>query len=81
MKALEDCHVLVTPTSYGRSDATLKTELEKRAGKVTYNSSGKPLSSAQLAELLPDVDGYIAGLDVIDATASIWMPPRKRGSW
>jgi D-3-phosphoglycerate dehydrogenase len=33
------------------------------------NSSGKPLSSAQLAELLPDVDGYIAGLDVIDAVA------------
>ncbi len=69
MKALSECHVLVTPTSYGRNDPALITELEKRAGKVTYNSSGKPLSSAQLAELLPGVDGYIAGLDVIDAAA------------
>ena len=69
MKALADCHVLVTPTSYGRNDPKLITELEKQAGKVTYNSSGKPLSSAQVAELLPGVDGYIAGLDVIDAAA------------
>jgi D-3-phosphoglycerate dehydrogenase len=69
MKPLKACHVLVTPTSYGRDDATLKTELEKRAGKVTYNSRGKPLSSARLVEILPDADGYIAGLDVIDAAA------------
>ncbi len=69
MKALDECHVLVTPTSYGRNNPALISELEKRAGKVTYNSSGKPLSSAQLAELLPGIDGYIAGLDVIDAAA------------
>ncbi len=69
MKPLSECHILVTPTSYGRDDASLKTELENAAGKVTYNSSGKPLSSAQLAELLPGVDGYIAGLDTIDSVA------------
>lgn len=69
MKPLSDCHVLVTPTSYGRHDPSLKSELEALVGRVTYNPTGKPLSSAQLVELLPDVDGYIAGLDTIDAAA------------
>lgn len=47
----------------------LKTELEAQVASVTYNPSGKPLTSAQLAELLPGMDGFIAGLDVIDAAA------------
>ena len=69
MKPLSECHVLVTPTSYGQHDAGLKTELAALVGRVTYNETGKPLSSAQLAALLPGVDGYIAGLDTIDAAA------------
>lgn len=69
MKALADCHVLVTPTSYARHDERLRAELESCVGRVTYNTTGKPLSSAQLAGLLPGVDGYIAGLDAIDAAA------------
>jgi len=69
MKPLHECHILVTPTSYGQHDAGLRTELEAAAGRVTYNESGKPLSSAQLAALLPGVDGHIAGLDAIDAAA------------
>lgn len=69
MKSLNECHILVTPTSYGQDDARLRTELEALAGRVTYNDTGKPLSSAQLAALLPGVDGYIAGLDAIDAAA------------
>ncbi|MFW6070651.1 MAG: phosphoglycerate dehydrogenase [bacterium] len=69
MKPLSDCHVLVTPTSYGRHDPRLCSDLEELVGKVTYNTTGRPLSSAQLQELLPGVDGYIAGLDVIDAAA------------
>ncbi len=69
MKPLTDCHVLVTATSYGRSDPRLKTELETAVGRVTYNTTGKPLTSAQLQALLPDVDGFIAGLDEIDAAA------------
>ena len=69
MKLLADCHVLVTPTSYARHDGRLRTELESCVGRVTYNTTGKPLSSAQLAELLPGVDGFIAGLDAIDAAA------------
>lgn len=68
-KPLRECHVLVTPTSYGSSDAALRTQLEALVGKVTYNPTGKPLTSEQLRALLPGVDGFIAGLDVIDAAA------------
>lgn len=66
---LKNAHLLVTPTSYGKNDPRLRTELEALAGWVTYNPSGKPLSSAELAALLPGVDGFIAGLDVIDRLA------------
>ena len=69
MKDLKDCKVLVTPTSYGSQDGTLKTDLESAVGEVVYNTTGKPLSSSQLQELLPGVDGMIAGLDEIDAAA------------
>lgn len=69
MNQLKLCRVLVTPTSYAKNDPRLKTELEAAVGEVIYNPTGKPLSSAQVAELLPGCDGYIAGLDVIDRAA------------
>lgn len=69
MKPLSDCQVLVTPTSFGRHDPGLCSRLEQLVRKVVYNESGKPLTSAQLQELLPGMDGYIAGLDEIDAAA------------
>ncbi len=77
MKDLKDCKILVTPTSYGSQEPELKTELEKRVGEVVYNNTGKPLSSDQLKELLIDVDGYIAGLDEIDASALDSAPTLK----
>lgn len=66
---LKNARLLVTPTSYGKNDPRLKTYLEALAGAVTYNPTGKPLSSAEVAALLPGIDGYIAGLDVIDSAA------------
>ena len=36
---------------------------------MIYNPTGKPLTSAEVAQLLPGIDGYIAGLDGIDANA------------
>jgi D-3-phosphoglycerate dehydrogenase len=66
---LKDCNILVTPTSYGKNDPRLKTELESQVGEVVYNPTGKPLSSTEVAALLPGVDGYIAGLDTIDRDA------------
>ncbi|MBE0699457.1 MAG: phosphoglycerate dehydrogenase [Anaerolineaceae bacterium] len=66
---LKQYTVLVTPTSYAKSDPRLKTRLEGLVGKVIYNPTGKPLTSAEVAALLPQVDGYIAGLDGIDRSA------------
>jgi D-3-phosphoglycerate dehydrogenase len=66
---LKNCRVLVTPTSYGKNDPTLRSELEKLVGEVIYNPTGKPLSSSEVAGLLPGVDAYIAGLDEIDRAA------------
>lgn len=66
---LKDCRLLVTPTSYGKNDPRLKTELEAQCGEVIYNPTGKPLTSDEVASLLPGIDGYIAGLDAIDANA------------
>lgn len=66
---LKNCRVLVTPTSYGKFNASLKTNLENRVGEVIYNTTGKPLTSKQLSSLLPNIDGYIAGLDDIDQSA------------
>lgn len=66
---LKECRLLVTPTSYGKNDARLRTELEEQVGEVIYNPTGKPLSSKDVAALLKGMDGYIAGLDVIDEEA------------
>jgi D-3-phosphoglycerate dehydrogenase len=66
---LKQCRVLVTPTSYGKADRRLKTELETLVGEVIYNTTGKPLSSRDVARLLENMDGYIAGLDQIDRAA------------
>ncbi len=68
-KQLQECKVLVTPTSYGASDPALRTQLESEVGEVVYNISGKPLSSSQLVKMLKGVDGFIAGLDAIDRAA------------
>lgn len=74
---LSQCRVLVTPTSFGKNDPRLKTELEACVGQVTYNPTGRPLKSAELIPLVKDIDGYIAGLDEINE-AVIQAAPRLR---
>lgn len=69
MMDLKQCRVLVTPTSFGRDDPRLREKLEAAVGEVIYNPTSRPLSSAELVELLPGCHGYIAGLDTIDRTA------------
>ena len=66
-KPLNKCRVLVTPTSYGKHDPSLRVRLEEAVGHVIYNSEGRPLKSPELIEIIPNIDGYIAGLDEIDA--------------
>lgn len=77
MKPLNECKVLVTPTSYALQDESLKTILEEKVGEVIYNTTGKPLPSAQLQSMLAGVDGMIAGLDEIDAAAMAAAPDLK----
>ena len=66
---LKKAKLIVTPTSFGKHDPSLKSFLESRVEKVVYNPTGKPLKSGELADLIADADGYIAGLDEIDAAA------------
>jgi D-3-phosphoglycerate dehydrogenase len=69
MKPLQECKVLVTATSYASQDESLKIDLESKVADVRYNTTGKPLTSLQLQEMLPGVDGMIAGLDEINDQA------------
>jgi phosphoglycerate dehydrogenase-like enzyme len=69
MSELSSCRVLVTPRSFGAYDPNLKTELEEKVGQVIYNPYGRSLNSSEVRQLLPGVDGYIAGLDEIDGAA------------
>lgn len=69
MTDLKQCRVLVTANSFGKYQPALKEALESVVGDVVYNKTGKPLSSEQVAEMLPGMHGYIAGLDEIDRHA------------
>ncbi len=66
-KALKECRVLVTPTSFGKSDPQVKKALEDAVGEVIYSQTGKPLQADELKEMISGYDGYIAGLDQITA--------------
>ena len=66
MKPLKACKILVTPTSFPNIDSALRDRLEAEVGKVVYNTKGRPLTSDELARLIRGIDGFIAGLDVID---------------
>jgi D-3-phosphoglycerate dehydrogenase len=66
LKPLNQCRILVTPTSYAKNDPTLRTQLEEQVSEVIYNLAGRPLRSAELVNLIHGIDGFIAGLDDID---------------
>jgi phosphoglycerate dehydrogenase-like enzyme len=69
IRDLKTCRVLVTATSYGKTDPRLRSELEAAVGQVIYNPFVRPLTSEEVSALLPGCDGYIAGLDFIDRAA------------
>lgn len=66
MPDLNECRILVTPTSFAKIDSSLRSDLERQVKEVKYNTAGRPLSSDELLELIPGCDGYIAGLDDIN---------------
>lgn len=66
MKSIQNSRVLVTSTSYGMNDGSLRSELESAVAEVVYNPYGRPMSSNELIPLVRETDGMIAGLDEID---------------
>lgn len=66
-RPLSECRILCTPATFGRCDPSLKPTLEASVGEVIYNPVGHPLKPHELIPLIKDVDGYIAGLDYVDA--------------
>ena len=69
MKPLNECRLLVTPTSFGKNDPGMIPGLRNLVGEVLLNETGRRLLSDEVADLLPGVDGFIAGNDVIDKNA------------
>ena len=65
IKPLNQCNILVTPTSFAKYDKGCISMLENAVQKVTYNRTGKPLSEKDLIPLVAGIDGFIAGLDEI----------------
>lgn len=62
--------ILVTPTSLSRGpEVSALVRLRQFADDVVLNPHGRPLTSAELREVLPGVDGVIAGVDAYDAEA------------
>jgi D-3-phosphoglycerate dehydrogenase len=65
IKPLNQCNILVTPTSFAKYNKDHIFMLENAVKKVTYNTTGKPLSEKDLIPLVAGIDGFIAGLDDI----------------
>ena len=65
MVDLKHMRVLVTATSFGNTDPSLKKTLESAVGEVIYNPFGRPLTTEELILRIKPVDGFIAGLDDI----------------
>lgn len=66
MVDLKNCRILVTPTTFGKENPDIRSYLERQVKEVIYNTLGRPYTSEELRALITDVDGYIAGLDLID---------------
>ena len=66
-KALKDCNILVTPTSFAKYNKNLTKDFEKIVGYVQYNNTGKPLKENDLIPIIEKFDAMIAGLDEITA--------------
>jgi phosphoglycerate dehydrogenase-like enzyme len=64
---LRNARILVTPTSFGSTDPKLKITVESEFREVIYNPTDRALTSEEVIHLIPGVDGYLAGLDEIDA--------------
>ena len=55
--------VLVTPRTFGKSDAVPLTMLHEAGCEIISNPYGRALSEDEMIQLVQDVDGVIVGLD------------------
>ena len=60
--------VLVTSTTFGMQDPALRSELERMVGDARYSPEKRPLTAPELTSLVKGIDGWIAGLDEINAS-------------
>jgi D-3-phosphoglycerate dehydrogenase len=67
LKELRDCRILITATSFGKQDPSLKEALQAAVGQVVYNPNPRPLKASELIEMVAEFDGIIAGLDEFNA--------------
>jgi D-3-phosphoglycerate dehydrogenase len=74
-RPLRQCVVVVTPRSFGMHDGSLREQLEREVGEVRYRPG--PLAAEELAQVLTDADGLLAGLDEI-TDAVFEQAPRLR---
>jgi D-3-phosphoglycerate dehydrogenase / 2-oxoglutarate reductase len=65
IKPLDQCSILVTPTSFAKYNKDYIYILENAVKKVIYNTIGRPLQENELLPLVAGIDGFIAGLDDI----------------
>jgi D-3-phosphoglycerate dehydrogenase len=62
--------ILVTPTSFtAQSSHAAARRLGEFADQLIFNPHGRPLASKELIPLMKGIDGYVAGLDWVDAEA------------
>ena len=59
--------VLVTPRSFRRETGEHKRIMEEAGCVVVESSTGRPLRSSEMVNLIGDVDGAIIGLDQVNA--------------
>jgi D-3-phosphoglycerate dehydrogenase / 2-oxoglutarate reductase len=65
MKQVSEAVVLVTARSFARGFPEIREELERQVGEVRYRPTDK-LAEGQLLEEVASVNGWIAGLELID---------------
>ncbi len=59
--------IVVTSRSFSKNE-TLKQELDKSFSEVKYNSEGLSLAGQELIDFVGDSDGWIVGLEQVDAS-------------
>lgn len=75
IKPLNQCNILVTPTSFAKYNKDYIFMLENAVKKVIYNTTGRPLPENDLIPLVAGIDGFIAGLD--DITSGVIKAARN----